>query len=245
MTGHRTISPRGRFAALQADHPSIGQLCPICHKPMQIGDVPALIATGPGDAEERQRADEDRSHNAAALLAHEACAHRRPTPGDTQRPAVHKPTLDQCAQSDTKEVKTMGGADQRSEQEQFVVLLTLDAYVPTDEEAAFTAAFREHAQQFAQVRGVEAVSFEERTSEDPEDVVVEAVVLIAATAGEEEAVASRIADAFEPTTSLPEALTISDVHACKVMSPTQHLEWTSAMSSTEHLIDKATRPNGA
>jgi hypothetical protein len=78
MTDHsqnNAVSEPGRFAALEADHPCIGQLCPVCQKPLQIGEVPALVAIGPGDVQERRRAQEGREYNATAVLTHEACAH--------------------------------------------------------------------------------------------------------------------------------------------------------------------------
>lgn len=68
------MSERGRFGPLGEDHPSVGMECPACHKPLQVGDVPALVAIGPGDDEEaREKAREGRVYNAVCVVAHEDC----------------------------------------------------------------------------------------------------------------------------------------------------------------------------
>jgi hypothetical protein len=66
----------GRFGPLSPDHPSVGEICPGCKKPLQAGDVPALVTIGPGDDEDaRQRAAAGRVYNAVAVIAHEECVH--------------------------------------------------------------------------------------------------------------------------------------------------------------------------
>lgn len=63
-----------RFGPLKADHPGVGEICPGCKQPLKVGDIPELVAIGPGDdPEERQRAREGRPYNAVAIIAHHAC----------------------------------------------------------------------------------------------------------------------------------------------------------------------------
>ena len=69
-------SEPGRFGPLSADHPSVGEICPGCKKPLEAGDVPALVTIGPGDDQEaRERARAGRVYNAVAIVAHAACVH--------------------------------------------------------------------------------------------------------------------------------------------------------------------------
>lgn len=70
------MSGRGRFGPLAADHPSIGEICPGCRRPLKAGDVPALVTIGPGeDSDARERAREGRAYNAVAVIAHEECVY--------------------------------------------------------------------------------------------------------------------------------------------------------------------------
>lgn len=63
-----------KFAPLLADHPLIGQECPVCHTPFEVGAVVTLIALGPGkDPEAQERAREGRPYNAVAMAAHWTC----------------------------------------------------------------------------------------------------------------------------------------------------------------------------
>lgn len=63
------------FGPKSADHPSVGDECPACHKPFEAGDYTTLIALGPGDdSEEREKARGGRYYNAVALEVHWACA---------------------------------------------------------------------------------------------------------------------------------------------------------------------------
>lgn len=66
-------SAAGRFGPLREDHPSVGERCPLCGRPLLAGDRPCLVALGPADEEERAKAAAGRAHNAEALVAHESC----------------------------------------------------------------------------------------------------------------------------------------------------------------------------
>jgi len=65
-----------KFGPKGADHPTVGENCPACHKPFQAGDFTTLIALGPGDDPEAQ--EKARSgigfYNAVAVEVHWACA---------------------------------------------------------------------------------------------------------------------------------------------------------------------------
>lgn len=63
------------FGPKKADHPSVGEPCPACHKPFAAGDMTALVPLGPGDdPEEQRRAREGRAYNAIAVEVHAGCA---------------------------------------------------------------------------------------------------------------------------------------------------------------------------
>lgn len=66
------MRPRA-FNPLPDDHPSVGELCALCNQPMQAGDVPTLIATGPADEEEAAKAAAGRAYTAIAAVAHWTC----------------------------------------------------------------------------------------------------------------------------------------------------------------------------
>lgn len=64
-----------KFGPKAADHPSVGETCPACHKPFKEGDYTTLIALGPGNDEgARERCKEGRPYNAVAVEVHYACA---------------------------------------------------------------------------------------------------------------------------------------------------------------------------
>jgi hypothetical protein len=63
-----------RFGPKPADHPSVGQDCPACHKPFVEGDYTTLVALGPGDdPEAQQRAAAGYAYTAVAVEIHYAC----------------------------------------------------------------------------------------------------------------------------------------------------------------------------
>ncbi len=63
-----------KFGPKEADHPSVGDLCPACGKAFRAGDYATLVAIGPGDdPENQQNAREGRAYNAVAVEAHWAC----------------------------------------------------------------------------------------------------------------------------------------------------------------------------
>lgn len=64
-----------KYGPKTKEHPSIGEMCPICKKPFIEGDYTTLITLGPGDDPEEQRKHkEGESYNAIAIEAHYLCA---------------------------------------------------------------------------------------------------------------------------------------------------------------------------
>lgn len=87
MSGDAFIRTRGfnvrAFGPKAPDHPSIGDLCPACSLPFDVGQYTALIALGPGNsAEERWKCREGRPYNAVALEVHYVCATGKVEPDD-------------------------------------------------------------------------------------------------------------------------------------------------------------------
>jgi hypothetical protein len=69
-----TIGPK--WGPKKPDHPSVGRMCPACHKPFAAGDFTTLIALGPGDSEhDRALARADLPYTAVGLEVHWACAY--------------------------------------------------------------------------------------------------------------------------------------------------------------------------
>ena len=62
------------FPPLSAGHPSVGDPCPHCERPVGKEEPTLLVAVGPVDADEFLRHDEGRWYNAGAVLLHETCA---------------------------------------------------------------------------------------------------------------------------------------------------------------------------
>ena len=62
-----------KFGPKRADHPSVGESCPVCHQPFKEGDYTGLIPLGPGDEEAKSRAKEGKSYNAKAVEVHWDC----------------------------------------------------------------------------------------------------------------------------------------------------------------------------
>lgn len=69
------LSPKGRFGQLLASDPKIGNVCRMCDRPFEAGDVPALVEIGPADLDEQAKADEGKAHNVEAAMVHERCAY--------------------------------------------------------------------------------------------------------------------------------------------------------------------------
>lgn len=58
-----------------ADHPTTGQICPACGKPMAEGSYTTLVPLGPGDDPNAQRRCRmGRVYTAVAVEIHWACA---------------------------------------------------------------------------------------------------------------------------------------------------------------------------
>jgi len=71
----RTKQDMRKFEPLPKGDRLLSLVCPACHQKFQLGDVPALVAIGPGlDPEARARAREGRPYNAVAVPVHWACA---------------------------------------------------------------------------------------------------------------------------------------------------------------------------
>ncbi len=69
------LTLRGRYGALTADHPGVGDTCPGCGDKLEVGDVPSLVNGVPYDEEQIEKALAGRAHNVECKLAHERCAY--------------------------------------------------------------------------------------------------------------------------------------------------------------------------
>lgn len=56
-----------KFGPKRADHPSVGELCPACKKPFQVGDFTTLVALGPGDDPEAQERAREKAESTTRL----------------------------------------------------------------------------------------------------------------------------------------------------------------------------------
>lgn len=64
-----------KFGPKSEDHPSVDEKCPACGKPFKKGDYTTLIALGPGESPEAQKAARDGlAYNAVAVEVHWLCA---------------------------------------------------------------------------------------------------------------------------------------------------------------------------
>lgn len=64
-----------RFGPKTKDHPSCGEICFVCKKPMLEGEYTTLVPLGPGEDEDsRQRAAEGRAYNTVAIEVHWECS---------------------------------------------------------------------------------------------------------------------------------------------------------------------------
>ena len=64
-----------KFGPKVKDHPSVGELCPACHKPFIEGDFTTLIPFGSGDDPEAQRLPkEGEAYAPVAIEVHYSCA---------------------------------------------------------------------------------------------------------------------------------------------------------------------------
>ena len=66
-----------RFGPKPADHPTTGQPCKICNKPMEEGEYTTLLPIGPAedDEEAQERAAAGLPHNSLAIEVHYDCGH--------------------------------------------------------------------------------------------------------------------------------------------------------------------------
>ncbi len=64
-----------KFGPKPEGHPSIGNDCVACNKPLKEGDFTTLISLGPGDdPDEQAKAKQGRPYNAVAVEIHWDCA---------------------------------------------------------------------------------------------------------------------------------------------------------------------------
>lgn len=64
-----------KYGPKKADHPSIGEPCPACHRVFKEGDYTTLVPIGPGeDPENQERMRQNKPYNAVALEVHWSCA---------------------------------------------------------------------------------------------------------------------------------------------------------------------------
>ena len=61
------------FGPKKEDHPSVGELCPVCHEPFKAGDYTMLVAIGTDNEEDKAKAKSGRVYNAVALEVHFDC----------------------------------------------------------------------------------------------------------------------------------------------------------------------------
>jgi len=63
-----------KFGPKPADHPSVGEKCKVCGREFREGDYTTLVPLGPGDDEERSKAEQGKPYNAVAIEVHWECA---------------------------------------------------------------------------------------------------------------------------------------------------------------------------
>lgn len=64
-----------KFGPKSANHPSVGEQCPACHRKFEVGEYTTLVAFGPGDdPEEQAKAKAGRAYNAVAAEIHWDCS---------------------------------------------------------------------------------------------------------------------------------------------------------------------------
>lgn len=62
-----------KFDPLKADHPLVGDQCPVCEKHFVKGDEVTLVPLWPADPEEAKKAQQGRVFNAVAKAVHWDC----------------------------------------------------------------------------------------------------------------------------------------------------------------------------
>ena len=68
------VCPR-KMGPLPKDHPSIGEICYACKKPLQENDYVTIIPLGPGDnPTAQQKARNGQAYNAIGIVIHWSCA---------------------------------------------------------------------------------------------------------------------------------------------------------------------------
>lgn len=72
--GEDRRSPKGRFPALESDHPLIDRPCLLCGEFFTVGDTPTLFVIGPDDPDEAEKADDGRWYTAFCGAMHQHCA---------------------------------------------------------------------------------------------------------------------------------------------------------------------------
>ena len=72
------------FGPKEADHFSVGQPCPRCSLPLQIGDMTSLIEVEPAGEEDATKKAKGRAYNAVAAEVHGDCLTLREAFGERQ-----------------------------------------------------------------------------------------------------------------------------------------------------------------
>lgn len=62
-----------RFRPLPEDHPSVGEVCPVCEEPFKAGDETTLVATTPASMEDAEKARQGKAYNSQAAVVHWIC----------------------------------------------------------------------------------------------------------------------------------------------------------------------------
>jgi len=61
------------FDPIKASDLSLGQICPLCNKPLEVGQIPSLIVGAPSDEEEKAKKEAGRAYTAIGKIVHWEC----------------------------------------------------------------------------------------------------------------------------------------------------------------------------
>ena len=62
-----------KFDPLKPDDTSVGEVCPLCNKILEIGQCISLVADSPANEEEEQKMKKGRAYTAIAKIVHWDC----------------------------------------------------------------------------------------------------------------------------------------------------------------------------
>jgi len=63
-----------KFGPKAANHPSCGEICPLCEEPLLVGEFTTLLETEPASPEDAEKKAAGRAYTAAAQEVHYNCA---------------------------------------------------------------------------------------------------------------------------------------------------------------------------